>query len=299
MRILISGSSGFIGTYLIPFLASKGYNLNYLKRKRELIKDITILWHPERRIINSKALEGYDVVIHLAGENIATRKWTKRQKEKIYNSRIQDTNFLTQSILSLDSPPKLFLCASALGYYGHCGDEIVTEEHKAGEGFLAKVCKDWENEVSKANKKKIRIVNLRFGMILSPQFGILSKLLPVFKLGLGGKIGNGKQYMSWISIEDAIRAIEYIIKNDSIKGPVNITSNSPVPNEEFTRVLGTVISKPVIFSVPAFILRFVYGEMADELLLSSIRAIPKKLIDSGFTFRHETVLMAMQSLLRE
>jgi uncharacterized protein (TIGR01777 family) len=298
MRILISGSSGFVGSNLISFLKSKGIKLNFLKRNQDQIKDITILWHPEKRIIDPKFLEGYDAVIHLSGENLSSKRWNKRQKEKIFNSRIQDTNFLTQSILNLNSPPKIFLCASAAGYYGNCGDKIINEDQPPGKGFLAEVCKYWEQEAAKVNKRNIRVVNLRFGMILGPGSGALAKMLPFFKLGLGGKFGNGKQYISWISIDDTVRAIHHILNNNSLNGPINIVAPNPVTNEEFTMTLGKVLNKTVNFSLPSSMLRILLGEMADELLLSSTRVMPQKLINSGFSFKHETISKALQDIFK-
>jgi uncharacterized protein (TIGR01777 family) len=297
MRILISGSSGFIGSNLVPFLISKGYHVSCLKRNLDKMQKNNIFWDPQKKIIDHKSIEEFDVVIHLAGENIAARRWTKRQKARIYDSRIQSTNFLTQSLCSLKMPPKLFLCASAVGYYGDCADEIVDEDHVRGRGFLPDVCENWEKAANSLVKKEVRIVNLRFGMILNSSSGALAKMLPVFKLGLGGKMGGGKQYISWISLEDTLRTIDFIIKCDAIQGAVNIVAPDAVTNREFTKILGSVLKRPVFFSVPSWILRIILGEMADELLLSSTRAIPMKLITNNFVFQHKTITTFLSILV--
>jgi uncharacterized protein (TIGR01777 family) len=297
MHILVTGSSGFIGSNLVPFLMAKGYTVNCLVRYLEPMEKNQIYWDPKKKLINLQLTDKYEVILHLAGENIAKKRWSRRQKEKIYSSRIQGTHFLIQSLLNLKNRPKVFICASAVGYYGNCADEIVDEDHQRGRGFLADVCADWEQETKYLIEKKIRVINLRFGIILSTLSGALAKMLPFFKLGLGGKMGTGNQYISWISLEDCLRAIDFIIKSDFIHGAVNVVSPNAVTNEEFARTLGRVLKKPVFFMLPSPMLRVILGQMADELLLSSTRAIPKKLLANGFIFQHEKIKEVLSILV--
>ncbi|MCL5019639.1 MAG: TIGR01777 family oxidoreductase [Patescibacteria group bacterium] len=298
LRILVSGSSGLIGSSLVPFLTSQGHTVLRLVRSKSMEDNSSLYWDPIHEIINLSEFEGLDAVVHLAGENIAGGKWTDIQKKRIYESRIKGTRFLCKSLARLTNPPGVLLCASAIGYYGNRGDEILDENSVRGTGFLSDVCHAWEMATEPAIQKGIRTVNLRFGIILSSSGGTLAKMLLPFKMGLGGVLGSGRQFMSWISITDVINSIHYSILNTAIKGPVNIVAPYPLTNREFTKILGSVLNRPTLFSIPAFILRFVFGEMADELMLTSQRIVPAKLKTTGYTFQYPELEGALKHLLR-
>ena len=292
MHILLSGSTGLIGSHLIPLLAKDGYTITCLVRSKD--KKNGIYWNPEKKEIEREKLEGFDCVIHLAGESIAEGRWTTEKKAKIRYSRVRGTEFLCKTLSELSSPPKLIMCASATGYYGNRGTEILSEDSSAGTGFLAGICYDWEKATEEA--KNIRRVNLRFGMILTPHGGALKKMLLPFRLGLGGVLGSGEQYMSCISLDDVLGAILHILRHDNLSGPVNIVSPDPVTNRNFTKILGKALKRPVIFPVPSLALRLMFGEMADELLLSGARVIPVKLNASGYEFKHKTLEHALRDM---
>ncbi len=297
MKILLTGSSGFVGSEFKEFLEKDGNDVYCLIRDKILENEKSIFWSFEDNIIDSSQTEGMDCIIHLAGESIAAKRWTIKQKYKIRQSRIKSTKFLIKTISKLQSPPKLFLCASAIGFYGDSGDKVVDENTSGGEGFLAEVCRSWEHEGQPLRNMGIRVVNMRFGMILNRKGGALKKMLLPFKLGLGGRTGNGRQYISWISLDDVVSAIQFIIKNDKIEGPVNFVSPNPVTNKHFAKTLAKVLHRPAIFPLPAIIARLLLGEMADELLLSSIRVEPAVLMQNGFAFKHETFKLALKNIL--
>ena len=242
-------------------------------------------------------LGGFDAVINLAGENIAESRWTDEQKRKIHDSRVKGTHLLSKEMAGLEPRPKVFLCASATGIYGNRGDEILTEESQPGSGFLADVCREWEQATEPAAAAGVRVVNLRFGPILAREGGMMSKLLTPFKMGVGGKVGSGKQYISWIAIDDVVAAMKLALADESLRGPLNMVSPNPVTNEEFTRALGQALSRPTIMSMPAFAARLAFGEMADEMLLTSQRVEPKKLENIGYAFRYAELGSALQHLL--
>jgi len=296
MKILISGSSGFLGAGLIPHLESAGHRIFRLVRRSDEKSDTEILWDPGRGIEDPERLEGLDALIHLSGENIAALRWTDEKKRKIRESRVKSTQVLAQTLLGLSRPPRLFLGASAIGFYGHRGEEILTEKSASGSGFLAEVCRDWEAASESLRTKGLRVVHLRFGMILGDG-GPLAKMLPPFRLGLGGVLGDGRQYMSWITMEDLLGAVDHVIKNDSLDGPVNFVSPHPVTNAEFTKTLGRLLKRPTLFGMPAAVARLLFGEVADEMLLASVRAVPERLEKSGFVFRYPGLEGALKAIL--
>ncbi len=282
MKILISGASGLVGSSLVESLFERGHTIRPLQRHKE--KSWGRLWNTDE-LDAAADPEPFDAVIHLAGENVAGGRWTAARKEKILRSRVDGTWELVDYISQLNRRPKVLVCASAIGYYGNCGDTIVDESSPLGSGFLAEVCRQWEETAVKAELAGIRVVNTRFGMILSPRGGALHKMLPPFRLGLGGVVGNGEQYISWISIRDLTEIVQFIIDHDSLSGPVNVVTPTPVTNRDFTKTLGKVLNRPTIMPAPAFLVRLLFGEMADEMLLSSTRVMPTRLLEAGYRFQ--------------
>jgi len=297
MNILVSGSTGLVGTALIPVLTGAGHEVVRLVRSkaRNPSKEL-VGWDPAANFIDAADLEGIEAVVHLAGEPIAGR-WNAAKKNRIRDSRVQGTRLLCDTLVQLVRPPATLVCASAIGFYGDRGDELLTEASAAGTDFLADVCREWEGACDPACRKGIRVVNLRFGVILSPRGGALAKMLTPFKLGGGGVIGSGRQYMSCISIDDCVGAIVHALKNPGIAGPVNVVGHGPVTNREFTKTLGKVLGRPTVMPMPAFMARLMFGEMADALLLSSSRVDPKKLRDTGYQFQHVTLEAALRRVL--
>lgn len=298
MKILISGSTGFVGSALVPFLEEHGHSVHRLVRHAPKPGRGDIQWDPEAGTIEKSALEGFDAVIHLSGENIGER-WSAEKKRRIRDSRVKTTQLLAESLASLDQPPRVMISASAVGYYGNRGDEVLTEESPPGKMFLSEVCREWEAAAEAAAKAGIRVVNTRMAPVISPNGGVLAEILPLFKKGLGGKIGSGRQYMSWIAMEDMLRAELHILNTESLRGPVIVASPNPVTNEEFTRIMGRVLEKPTTLIAPAFALRLRFGAMADEVLLQSARLSPVKLMASGFEFRYPDLEETLRHLLRE
>jgi uncharacterized protein len=295
MKVLIAGASGLVGSALIPALEAEGAEVTRLVRTTAGTGEIE--WHPNHDQIDAAKLEGFDAVINFAGENIAGGRWTDEQKRKIHDSRVNGTHLLSEAMARLKQPPKVFLCASATGIYGDRGDEILDEQSDSGGGFLAGVCREWEQATEPAVAAGVRTVNLRFGPILAREGGMLAKLLTPFKMGMGGKVGSGKQYISWVAIDDALGAIKLALKDESIRGPLNIVSPHPVTNEEFTKTLGHVLSRPTALAMPAFAVRLAFGEMADEMLLTSQRVIPKRLKDAGYEFEYPELQGALRKHL--
>jgi uncharacterized protein (TIGR01777 family) len=296
MNILVSGSTGLVGAELVPALAGQGHVVTRLIRSGDA-PGKTIRWDPEGGQLDTAALEGFDAVIHLAGESIASGRWNTAKKARIRESRVQGTRLLAERLAATSRTPRVLICASAIGYYGSRGDEIMTEASSTGSGFLAEVCRDWEAAPAPASAKGIRVVNCRFGVILSARGGALAKMLLPFRLGTGGKIGSGGQYMSWIAVDDAVGAIEHGLARDKVQGPINCVAPNPVTNLQFTKTLGRVLSRPTIIPMPAFAARLVFGEMADELLLSSTRVQPSKLLETGYNFRWPELEGALRHLL--
>ena len=297
MKILVAGASGLVGSALIPVLESEGTEITGLVRSSPKANEIE--WHPNHGGIDATRLEGFDAIINLAGENIAEGRWTDEKKRKIRDSRVDGTHLLSEAIAKLATKPRVFLCASATGFYGDRDDEILDETSDSGGGFLANVCRDWEGATESAAKAGVRVVNLRFGPILAREGGMLGKMLTPFKLGMGGKVGSGKQYISWVAIDDVIGAIKLALADESIHGALNVVSPNPVTNEEFTKTLGEVLSRPTVMSIPAFAARLVFGEMADEMLLVSQRVAPKKLNEAGYQFKHPELESALRHYLAE
>src|SRR2546423_1811029 len=246
MKILVAGASGLVGSALIPSLESDGAEINRLVRSSPKANEIE--WHPNHGQIDATRLEGFDAIINLSGENIAEGRWTDEKKRKIHDSRVNGTHLLAEAIAKLTQRPRAFLCASATGFYGDRDDEMLDETSDSGDGFLADVCREWERATAPAAKAGVRVVNLRFGPILARESGMLGKMLTPFKMGMGGKVGSGKQYISWVAIEDVVGAMKLALADGSIHGPLNVVSPNPVRNEEFTRTLGEVLSRPTVMS---------------------------------------------------
>lgn len=303
MRVLVTGSTGLVGSALVPFLITLGHRVTRLVRKVStssagLGPSVTdALWDPVAATIDRKALEGMDAVIHLAGENIAAGRWTPQQKARLRDSRVGGTRFLAETLASLQQPPRTLVSASAIGYYGSRGSELMTEGSALGTGFLADVCRDWEAATEPAARKGVRVVHLRVGVVLSPRGGALHKMLTPFKLGVGGVIGDGRQYLSWVSLDDLIGAIHHALVTETLRGAVNAVAPHPVTNREFTKALGRVLSRPTILPLPAFAARLLLGEMADALLLASTRVAPERLLSSGYKFQHPELEGALRHVL--
>ena len=299
MRILVTGSSGLIGSALVPFLTAGGHRVIRLIRSQSQTPTIgeSWGWDPERGTILPTGREEPDAVVHLAGENIAGARWTQRQKALIRDSRVKGTRALSDLIGRRSPPPKVLVCASAVGYYGDRGDESLTEESASGSGFLPDVCREWEAACQPAAEKGIRVVNLRIGVVLSPAGGALARMLTPFKLGAGGVIGGGRQYMSWIALDDVVSAIHFALTHEILRGPVNGVAPNPVTNRSFTQTLGRALSRPILFPMPAFAARLALGEMADALLLAGARVLPARLLESGFVFRYPDLEGALRHLL--
>jgi uncharacterized protein len=295
MKILISGSSGLIGGAAATALKSDGHNVAHLVRPGKTPNPVDVQWDPMRATVDVAALEGVEVVIHLSGAGIADGRWTEERKQLLRSSRIDTTRVLVDSLLRLKQKPRLLIVASAIGYYGNRGDEILTESSTTGTDFLALVCRDWEAEAGRAAARGIRTVMLRTGVVLSGKGGALPKMLPPFKLGVGGRLGSGQQWMSWIAIEDVVGIIRNAIANEQVSGPVNVVAPNPVRNEEFTRLLAAMLHRPAIFPAPAFVLRLAMGEMADAVLLSSDRVKPERMLAAGYKFRFEILEPALRA----
>jgi hypothetical protein len=291
MRILISGANGFIGSALSPYLTSHGHTVTRLVRHAAITGDI--VWNPEEGALDASVIEGFEAVIHLAGANIAGRRWTTTYKREIWDSRIRSTELLVNRIQALRRLPQVFVCMSAVGYYGNRGDEILTEPSPPGNDFMAQLCTAWEKAAEPLAGKGVRVVNLRAGLVLSAQGGALKKMLLPFKLGLGGRLGSGDQYWSWITLDDFLAAVEFILTHDRMVGPVNMVAPNPVTNSEFASTLAGAVHRPAIFPVPAFVLRTVFGEMADALFFASQRVRADNLITAGFRFRDPDLAAAL------
>jgi uncharacterized protein (TIGR01777 family) len=297
-RILITGASGMIGSHLTRVLQASGYTVLSAVR-REARNEREVRWVPERGEIDRDKLHGIDGVVHLAGASIGGQRWSAAYKQEIRESRVKGTRLISQTIAELDPKPRVFACASAIGYYGDRGDAMLDESAAPGEGFLPEVCLAWENSCEAARAAGIRTVNMRNGVVLSNEGGALKSMLLPFKLGVGGRVGSGKQYFSWMALDDTVSVMKFVLENDSLSGPVNLVSPQAVTNYEFTKTLGKVLSRPTIFPMPAFAARLALGEMADELLLSSTRVVPTKLEQAGFQFAYPQLEPALRHVLRK
>jgi hypothetical protein len=278
-------------------LALEGHGVTRLVRAAARPDGPTFLWDPTSGRIDLRALEGIEAVVHLAGENIAAGRWTPERKAQIRKSRVQGTRLLAETLARLAKPPRVLVCASAMGYYGDRGDEILREDSPPGTGFLAELCQAWEAASEPAARAGVRVVKLRIGIVLSARGGALARMLLPFRLGLGGRIGSGRQYMSWIALDEVIQVILHALTTPALVGPTNTATPNPVTNLEFTRTLGRVLRRPTFFPLPAFAARLAFGEMADELLLASARLEPARLLASGYTFRYPELEGALRKVL--
>ncbi|MFZ5562881.1 MAG: TIGR01777 family oxidoreductase [Thermodesulfobacteriota bacterium] len=285
MTVLISGASGVLASALIPLLTTGGHRVIRLVRRKPAAQN-EVFWNPAQNAIDTDALKNYsiDAVIHLAGEHVGTGRWTAAKKKTIIDSREKGTRLLAETAARLSPMPRVFLCASATGFYGERGDIVLKENDRPGNDFLAEVCKIWEASVGPAVDAGIRTVRMRIGVVLTPAGGALQRLLPPFQLGLGGRLGSGRQYLSWLSVDDAIGAIFHLLMNDTVSGPVNVVSPCPVTNAEFTRTLARVLSRPALLPVPAKAIDLAFGEMGTTVLLTSTRVAPEKLVGTGYRF---------------
>jgi len=297
MNILITGSTGLIGTALCNSLTKSGHTVYKMDRARD--PSSPFYWQPDKNIITFDDSVHVDAVINLAGANISDGRWNATKKKIILESRVKSTELLSNYIAKLDSPPKVFISGSAIGFYGDTGDNQADEESATGKDFLAQVAQQWEKATRATADAGIRTVNLRTGIVLSPDGGALKKMLLPFKLALGGVIGSGKQYMSWVSIDEVTRIIDFILNNKSLHGPVNMVSPTPVTNYEFTKSLGNALSRPTLFPMPAIVAKLLFGEMGDALLLTSIRVRPSRLINAGYKFKNNNLLDTFNHLLRK
>jgi uncharacterized protein (TIGR01777 family) len=295
MKVLVSGSRGFIGSALVEQLQSQGHEVSRLVRKSS-VKDMDdFVWSYEDGYVDKLAFENCDVVVHLAAENVAGR-WTKEKMGKIRESRVKGAKVICDAIAALENKPAVYVSASGIGYYGGRGDEIVCEGQPCGKDFLSEVSRDREEVSNSLEKSGVRVVNTRFGMVLGER-GVLKKMLPAFKAGLGATFGNGRQYWSWVTIDDAVGAIIHAINDKSVSGPVNVVSPGPVTNAEFAKTLARVLRKPQFLSIPASLASIIFGKLADELLLCSIRAEPMVLVDSGYIFNDPVIEPALRRIL--
>ena len=298
MKVLVSGSHGLLGGHLLPSLKAEGHEVIRLIRRNYSERSRNIGWSPESGRIEKERLRDIHAVIHLAGENIAGGRWTPARKDRILQSRTQSTRLLAEALAAITVPPRVLLCASAIGYYGSRGDEFLDENAPKGEGFLSDVCQAWESAAEPARRAGIRIAHLRTGVVLSTLGGALRKMLPPFRMGLGGRLGSGKQWMSWIAVQDVTRAILFLL-NTPVEGPVNLVAPNSVTNREFTQVLASALRRPAFLPMPEYVLKILLGrEMASELLLASTRAVPRKLQDSGYAFRFNDISTALHTLIR-
>lgn len=296
MHVAVTGSRGLVGSALVPFLTTGGHRVTRLVRRAPVGPD-QVAWDPPRGLSDASRLDGADAVVHLAGENIAAGRWTPARKAEIRGSRVEGTRRLCEALAGLAHPPKVLVSASAVGFYGDRGGEILTEDSARGTGFLADVCREWEAATEPASRAGIRVVTLRFGMILSPAGGALRKMLLPYRLGAGGRIGSGQQFTTWIAIDDAIGVVYHALCEESVQGPVNAVAPGPVTNAEFTRTLARVLRRPAFLPVPAFAARLAFGEMADALLLAGARVMPVRLQASGYRFRFPELEGALRHVL--
>lgn len=291
--VAITGASGLIGSALADALAADGYRVRRFVRVGRQAGPGDIIWDPVRQVLDQAALAGVDAVVHLAGEPIGQR-WTTAVRRRIRESRIAGTRLLATSIATLSRPPRVFASGSAMGIYGNRGDEVLFETSAIGRDFLAELAADWEAEADRATPAGVRVVKLRTGLVLSPRGGALARLLLPFRLGVGGRVGSGRQWVSWIALSDTVRAIRHLIASDGVIGPVNLAAPNPVTNAELASTLGKVLHRPTLIPVPAFALRMAFGEMGEATLLASQRMEPRRLLESGFRFDHPSLESALR-----
>ena len=295
--VAVTGASGLVGSALVPALTSTGHRVLRLVRGAggaPAAGEPIARWDPESGALEASALAGVDALVHLAGESVASGRWTESKKRRIRSSRVDATRRLAGALARLERPPRVLVTASAVGYYGDRGSELLREESAPGAGFLAEVCREWEAATEPAAHAGIRVVRLRIGMALSRRGGALATMLTPFRLGAGGPVGGGAQWVSWIALDDLVRAIRHALTTDTLAGPVNAVAPEPVTNRELARTLGRVLGRPALLPLPAVALRLLFGQMADELLLASARVEPARLRATGFTFRHATLEGALR-----
>lgn len=283
-RILISGSSGLIGSILIPHLRSLGAEVFSLVRRKGSLAPDELYWDPEEGQFSKEGFEGFDAVIHLAGANIAARRWTRDRKAILRTSRCRDTWLLSQVLSFLHQPPKVVIAASAVGFYGNRGQEELSENSEQGKGFLSELCAEWEKGLEGIKNRGARVVHARFGSVITAKGGVLKQLLPAFRLKMGALLGSGEQLMSWIGIEDLLGAIVHLLSHQEVEGAVNITSPHPISQRMFATMLGALLDTPCVLKIPPSLLSLLFGEIANEVLLSSTNAYPAKLLASGYQF---------------
>ncbi|MGB5809135.1 MAG: TIGR01777 family oxidoreductase [Polyangiales bacterium] len=296
-KIVVTGASGLVGTALVPTLAANGFEVIRLVR-RDPRADDEVRWNPGNGTIDASGLDGTVGAVHLAGDNVAEGRWTGTKKARIRDSRIDGTTLIANTLATLSPKPRVLVSASAIGFYGDRGDEVVDESTAAGTGFLASVCQDWEAATAPAEAAGIRVVHTRVGIVLAKEGGALAKMKTPFALGVGGRIGDGRQYMSWISLDDLVSGLLFAVQNASVRGPVNMVSPEPVTNAEFTETLGRTLKRPAVLPVPKFALRLALGsEMANEMLLGGARVLPSVLHDNGFAWEHTDLRSALEAAL--
>lgn len=297
LKVAITGASGLIGSRLVPFLSTQGHDVYTFVRRKPILENQELFWDPENGILDPSDLEGMDVVIHLAGENIGEVRWTDETKERLSRSRVKGTTLIAETIARLAQPPQVFLCASAIGFYGDTGEHFADETSGSGGQYISCMCERWEMSCDAAIQKGIRTVMMRIGVVYSPEGGALSKLLPLFKIGLGSVMGSGRQFISWISMEDTLHAMYHLIAESDIHGPVNLVSPNPVSNRGLTKVLAELLKRPVPITIPASVIRARFGQMGEEIVLSSARIRPQKLLDSGYSFIYPDLKPALCDVL--
>ena len=303
MKIIVTGSNGLVGRALVRSLVADGHSVTRLVRGAGGGAGgqgtATARWDPEAGTVDAGALEGHDAAVHLAGEPIAEGRWTPEKKRRILESRSRGTRVLAEALARLGSKPKVLVSASATGFYGDRGDEVLREESASGDDFVSEVCREWEKATLPASQAGIRVVNLRIGVVLSGEGGALPKMLTPFRLGVGGKLGSGEQYMSWVALDDVVGVIRHALSHEELRGPVNTVAPNPVTNAEFTRALGGALGRPTFFAVPAFAARLAFGgELAEELLLSSTRVEPARLKETGYRFAYPEIGAALRHVLK-
>ena len=303
MKVIVTGSTGLVGRALVKSLLAEGHEVTRLVRGAaqgfRAPGTAAVHWNPERGEIDAQALEGHDAAVHLAGENVGEGRWDEEKKRRILESRVKGTRLLAETLAGLEEKPKVLVSASAIGFYGDRGEEVLHEESASGEDFLSEVCREWEKATLAASQAGIRVVHLRIGFVLSADGGGLPKMLTPFKLGVGGRVGSGRQYMSWITLDDLVGVIRRALVDESLRGPVNAVAPHPVTNEEFTKALGRVLGRPTFLPVPAFAARLAFGEMADALLLASTRVEPARLKDAGHEFSQPEIEGALRHVLKK
>ncbi len=298
MKIIISGVSGLVGSALTAAFRAEGHSVRHLVRPGRPLAAHEIRWDPLSAQVDVPRLEGADAVVHLSGANISEERWTPARKQVLRSSRVDSTHVLVDSLAQLRQPPQVFVSASAVGYYGNRGDELLTESSQHGDDFLALLARDWETEANRAQRTGIRTVILRFGVILSGHGGALPQMIPPFKLGIGGRFGSGQQWLSWVALEDVIGIMRLATGDSVLRGPVNAVAPGPVRNADFARIVGRVLHRPTVFPTPAFALRLALGEMADALLLASQRVVPEKLLKTNYAFEFSDLEKTLRTILR-